>query len=139
MRRGPTVIDPTLTVFEGQFVQRQGELNPSYAAIAAHLPAAVQRDFRTNSMDVNEANVDRYRKSYAKMVAFVGMMHRAGIPLVAGTDAMAGLHAAPGARALSQGRHPAGRGPADRDLERRQATPAPSTGWVRSRPASWPT
>jgi Amidohydrolase family len=91
LQRGPTVIDPTLTVFEGQFVQRQGEPNPSYAAIAAHLPAAVQRDFRTNSMDVNESNVDRYRKSYAKMVAFVGMMHRAGIPLVAGTDAMPGF------------------------------------------------
>ena len=25
LRRGPTVIDPTLTVFEGQFVQRQGD------------------------------------------------------------------------------------------------------------------
>jgi imidazolonepropionase-like amidohydrolase len=91
LRRGPTVIDPTLTAFEGQFVQRQGELDPSYAAIAPHLPAAVQRGLRTNSMDVNETNVERYRKSYATMVAFVGMMHKAGIPLVAGTDAMAGF------------------------------------------------
>ena len=42
-------------------------------------------------MNVNESNVDRYRKSYARMVEFVGIMHRAGIPLVAGTDAMAGF------------------------------------------------
>jgi cytosine/adenosine deaminase-related metal-dependent hydrolase len=91
LRRGPTVIDPTLTVFEGQFVQRQGELDPSYAAVADHMPATVQRGLRTNSMNVTEANVDRYRKSYARMVEFVGLMHRAGIPLVAGTDAMPGF------------------------------------------------
>jgi imidazolonepropionase-like amidohydrolase len=91
LRKGPTVIDPTLTVFEGQFVQLQGETDPSYAAIATHLPAADQRGLRTNSMNVTEANVERYRKSYAKMLEFVGIIHRAGIPLVAGTDAMAGF------------------------------------------------
>jgi imidazolonepropionase-like amidohydrolase len=73
------------------FVQRQGEMNPSYAAIAAHLPAGYQRRLRTNSMNVTEANVDRYRKSFARMVEFVGMMHLAGIPLVAGTDDVAGF------------------------------------------------
>jgi imidazolonepropionase-like amidohydrolase len=91
LRQGPTVIDPTLTAFEGQFVQRQGEMNPSYASIAAHLPAAHQRRRRTNSMNVTDANVERYRKSFSKMVEFVGMMHRAGIPIVAGTDEIAGF------------------------------------------------
>ena len=43
LRQGPTVIDPTLTVFEGMFVPRQGEVSPSYASIAAHMPAAFQR------------------------------------------------------------------------------------------------
>jgi Amidohydrolase family len=91
LRQGPTVIDPTLTAFEGMFVQRQGEMNPSYSAIATHLPAAFQRSLLSNSMNVTEANVDHYRKSFAKMVDFVGIMHRAGIPLVAGTDAMPGF------------------------------------------------
>jgi cytosine/adenosine deaminase-related metal-dependent hydrolase len=91
LKQGPTVIDPTLTVFEGMFVQRQGEVNPSYAPIATHMPAAFQRSLRTNSMDVTEANVERFRKSFAKMVEFVGIMHRAGIPLVAGTDGLAGF------------------------------------------------
>jgi cytosine/adenosine deaminase-related metal-dependent hydrolase len=91
LRKGPTVIDPTLSVFEGMFAQRQGEINPSYAAIATHLPAAAQRSLRTNSLNVTEANADRYRASFAKMVEFVGVMHHAGIPLVAGTDALAGF------------------------------------------------
>ena len=86
-----TVIDPTLATFEGMFVQRQGEMNPSYAAIAAHLPAALQRYHRTNSMKIPADSLETYRESYAKMVEFVGLMHRAGIPLVAGTDAMPGF------------------------------------------------
>jgi hypothetical protein len=91
LQRGPTVIDPTLACFEYMFIQRQGEMNPTYAAIASHLPAAHQRRLRTNSMNVTEANVERYRKSYSKMVEFVGVMHRAGIPIVAGTDDIAGF------------------------------------------------
>jgi imidazolonepropionase-like amidohydrolase len=34
---------------------------------------------------------DRYRKSFAKMVELVGVMYRAGIPIEAGTDSMAGF------------------------------------------------
>jgi hypothetical protein len=91
LQRRPTVIDPTLACFEYMFIQRQGEMNPTYAAIVTHLPAAHQRRLRTNSMNVTEANVERYRKSYSKMVDFVGLMHRSGIPLVAGTDDIAGF------------------------------------------------
>jgi hypothetical protein len=91
LEKGPTVVDPTLTAFEGWFVQLQGELNPSYAVVADHFPVLLQRFLRRNSMDVNERNVQRYRDSYRKMVAFVGAMHRAGIPLVSGTDGMAGF------------------------------------------------
>ena len=29
---------------------------------------------------------DDYRKSYAKMVELVGALHKAGVPIVAGTD-----------------------------------------------------
>ena len=39
----------------------------------------------------DDATAARYKASYAKMVEFVGRMYRAGIPLVAGTDAIAGF------------------------------------------------
>jgi hypothetical protein len=86
LERAPTVIDPTVSAFEGWFTQRQGETNPCYAAVAEHLPIAAQRSLRTNSMNLTDENAQRYRDSFAKMVAFVGVLHRAGIPLVAGTD-----------------------------------------------------
>lgn len=86
-----TVVDATVATFEGMFNQRQGEMNPSLAAVADHVPFATQRDWRGNSMDVTEANLAIYRASYAKMIRFLGMLHAAGVPLVAGTDGYAGF------------------------------------------------
>ena len=86
-----TVIDPTLTTFD--FLrQRDGEFAPAYAAIADHLPATLQRAFRSGGMEIaNERVHALYNRSYARMVDFVGQLHRAGVPLVAGTDAIAGF------------------------------------------------
>jgi len=83
-------IDPTLTAFEAEFTQLQGEVNPSFAAVESRYPLAYRRANRTNSADVNAGNVERYRASYAKMVDFIGRCHRAGVPIVAGTDGPAG-------------------------------------------------
>jgi hypothetical protein len=84
-------IDPTLATFD--FIkQRDGELSAPYAAVAAHLPANVQRWLRTGGMKIpDDTTAARYNASYNKMIEFVGRMHRAGIDLVAGTDAMAGF------------------------------------------------
>ena len=67
-------------------------MNMSYASIADHLPLATQRGLRTNSMNLTEQNaLANAPRSHAKMVEMAGVMHREGIPLVAGTDAMAGF------------------------------------------------
>jgi imidazolonepropionase-like amidohydrolase len=42
-------------------------------------------------MNLTAENAQRYRDSYAKMVAMAGAMYREGIALVAGTDSMAGF------------------------------------------------
>lgn len=86
-----TVIDPTLTTFD--FLrQRDGELSPAYASIASHLPATLQRGLLSGGMEIpNERLHALYNRSYARMIDFVGRLHRAGVPLVAGTDAMAGF------------------------------------------------
>jgi imidazolonepropionase-like amidohydrolase len=91
LREHGTVIDPTLTAFEAEFTQRPGEPNPSFGMVAAHLPPVAQRTLLANSMNVTADKVERYRASYARMVEFVGRLHRAGVPLVAGTDGLAGF------------------------------------------------
>jgi len=91
MKEHGTVLDTTLTVFEGNFTQMQGEMNPSYAAVADHVPVAVRRNWLVNSMNVTAKNAATYRASYDKMVQFVGQLYRAGVPLEAGTDSIAGF------------------------------------------------
>lgn len=86
-----TVIDTTLGTFEAMFIQRQGEMNPSFAAVATHVPVGLQRDWRTNSMNVTDQNAAGYRESWERVLEFVGRMHDAGIPFVAGTDEIAGF------------------------------------------------
>ena len=86
-----TVIDSTLATFD--FMRQQdGELAAVYAPVADHMPPDVRRGFFVGTMAIPDAATDaRYKRSYAKMVDFVGRMYRAGIPLVAGTDAIPGF------------------------------------------------
>ncbi|MEY3713543.1 MAG: hypothetical protein RL321_1163 [Pseudomonadota bacterium] len=85
------VVDPTLTTFD--FLrQRDGEISQAFAAVLDHMPANVQRSRLSGGMEIpNERVHALYNRSYARMIDFVGQMHRAGVPLLAGTDEMAGF------------------------------------------------
>lgn len=90
LRSRNIVVDPTLAVFEDMY-QVQGQMHPSYAAVAAQLPATIARAFRKSSFDVPDAKAAQYRASYDRMAQFVVRLHVAGVPLVAGTDALPGF------------------------------------------------
>jgi len=91
LKQRKTVIDPTLATFD--FIrQRDGEVSAPYASVVANLPPDVQRGFRQGSMKIpDDATAARYRASYEKMIEFVGRLYRAGVPIVAGTDGIAGF------------------------------------------------
>jgi imidazolonepropionase-like amidohydrolase len=86
-----TVVDPTLTTFD--FLrQRDGESSAAFAAIMANMPASFQRARMSGGMEIPDERVHAlYNRSYARMIDFVGRLHRAGIPLVAGTDEIEGF------------------------------------------------
>jgi hypothetical protein len=91
LREHKTVIDPTLATFDFM-QQRDGELSHPFAAVADHVPPDVRRSFFTGGIKIpDDATAERYRRSYAKMVEFVGRLYRAGVPLVAGTDSWPGI------------------------------------------------
>ncbi|MFS2005936.1 amidohydrolase family protein [Duganella sp. CT11-25] len=84
-------IDPTMATF-AFLKQRDGDMNEPYAAVASHMPPDVARGFSVGTMKIDgDAALKRYEKSYAKMVEFVGIMYKAGVPIVAGTDDIAGF------------------------------------------------
>src|SRR5471032_3595560 len=79
-------IDPTMATF-AFLKQRDGDMNEPFAPVADHMPPDVKRGFSVGTMKIDdEATLKRYEKSYAKMVQFVGIMYKAGVPIVAGTD-----------------------------------------------------
>ncbi|HEX6909682.1 MAG TPA: amidohydrolase family protein, partial [Longimicrobium sp.] len=86
-----TVLDPTLGAFEGLLTARQGELDPVLAPIASRLPATVQRGLRSGGLPVPEGMDQRYKDSFRRFLDVVALMHRAGVPIVPGTDGMAGF------------------------------------------------
>jgi len=79
--------DPTMVAFESLYVPENGDLSPSYAPFVGTMPPTTERGFRTGGFavprDITRAD---YRASWAKMVALLGRMHEAGVPIVAGTD-----------------------------------------------------
>jgi imidazolonepropionase-like amidohydrolase len=79
--------DPTLVVVESLFVPENGDLSPAYAPYVGTLPPAVERGFRQGGFapppGVTRAD---YRASFKKELELVGRMHKAGVPIVAGTD-----------------------------------------------------
>jgi imidazolonepropionase-like amidohydrolase len=79
--------DPTMVAFESLYVPENGDLSPSYAPFVGSLPPTIERGFRTGGFAVpKDLTRAHYRASWAKMVALLGRMHKAGVPIVAGTD-----------------------------------------------------
>ena len=79
--------DPTLVVAESLYMPENGDLSPAYAPFVGTLPPAVERGFRQGGF-VPPEGVTRadYRASFAKLGDLVGALHKAGVPVVAGTD-----------------------------------------------------
>ncbi len=87
MAQRKITVDPTLVVAEGLLVPENGDLSPAYAPFVGTLPPAVERNFRQGGF-VMPPGVTRadFRASFAKLSQLVGALHRAGVPIVAGTD-----------------------------------------------------
>jgi imidazolonepropionase-like amidohydrolase len=79
--------DPTMVAFESLYVPENGDLSPSYAPFVGTMPPTTERGFRQGGFAVpRDLTRADYRASWAKMVALLGKMHAAGVPIVAGTD-----------------------------------------------------
>jgi len=79
--------DPTLVVVESLLVPENGDLGAAYAPYVGTLAPAVERGFRQGGLAIPTGLTRAdYRASFARILALVGAMHKAGVPIVAGTD-----------------------------------------------------
>ncbi|HET6526225.1 amidohydrolase family protein [Sphingopyxis sp.] len=83
-----TIVDPTIVIFEGMLTQDGGKPHPAYAPYMGIISPVIERSaFTAGGYPLVEGLTrDDYRKSYAKMVELVRRLHKAGVPIVAGTD-----------------------------------------------------
>jgi imidazolonepropionase-like amidohydrolase len=91
LKERKTVVDPTLSIYEDKFTARPSEVGPSLAPIAHRLPYAVRRTLLAANLPAAEGMEQRYRDSFRAALALVRVLYEAGVPIVAGTDAMAGF------------------------------------------------
>lgn len=86
-----TVIDPTVNILEDLFVGRPGEVSPGLQPVAGRLPMPVRRGLLGGNLPLPAGMEQRYRDSFRSVLALVKALHDAGIPIVAGTDALPGF------------------------------------------------
>jgi hypothetical protein len=82
-----TWVDPTLVIFESSFTMDGGEPAPAYAPYMGITTPVLDRAFKAGGYPLLPGLTrDDYRQSFAKLLELVGALHRAGVPIVAGTD-----------------------------------------------------
>jgi hypothetical protein len=86
-----TVVDPTVNAFDDMFRGRPSVMSPALAEVADRLPPQVRRASMGGGLPVPDGMDQRYRDSYAAMLRMLKMLYDAGIPIVAGTDALSGF------------------------------------------------
>lgn len=86
-----TTVDVTLATFEGMFTGRPGHASPDFAPVLKRLPAQVQRGAYGGGLPVTAENDQLYKDSYRAMLAMTKRMYDAGIPILVGTDTIAGI------------------------------------------------
>lgn len=91
LQRRHTTVDVTLATFEGMFTGRPGSASPDFVPVLKRLPAQVQRSAYSGGLPVTAENDQLYKDSYGAMLRMTKRMYDAGIPILAGTDALAGL------------------------------------------------
>lgn len=85
-KRG-TYIDPTLTVWEPMMTSDGTSVSPEYSPFVDIAPPAVARGWKIAGYPLFDGLTRAdFRQSFAKMVGVVGRLHKAGVPIVAGTD-----------------------------------------------------
>ena len=93
LKQHHTVVDPTMGVWEGTYLDRPGQVAKIDAAMFDRLPVQAQRGSKSagGALGATDPSTDKqYRASYANMVRMLKKLYDNGVQIVAGTDTRSG-------------------------------------------------
>jgi hypothetical protein len=85
-----TVLDPTMSIFEGLLAGDPAQPPPGLGKIVARFPAQVRRSQLSGALPVPKGREAAYKEAFPSMLRLLKMFHDAGITIVPGTDALSG-------------------------------------------------
>ncbi|HSS75867.1 MAG TPA: amidohydrolase family protein [Thermoanaerobaculia bacterium] len=86
-----TDLDVTLATFEALYMAPANAVGPTYASVVDRFPPTMQRGFVGGGLTAPKGHEQRYKDSFRAMENLVLALHKAGVPIVAGTDALCGF------------------------------------------------
>lgn len=84
-------IDPTVATFRSLLLGKNKQVDPEFAMVADHLPPGVVRQLKGAVMNVSAEMQPVYQQSADALVTMVKVLFDAGVPIVPGTDNIAGF------------------------------------------------
>jgi imidazolonepropionase-like amidohydrolase len=90
LKRHHTVLDPTMNAFESLFYGDAAAITPGLEDIVPRFPAQVRRQMVSGALAVPKGKEAAYREAFPAMQRLLKALHDAGIPIIPGTDALAG-------------------------------------------------
>jgi len=85
-------VDLTVSTFNSLLLTRDKEIDPEYAAIAAHLPPLFQRGLKTATMKIDTPELDAsYKAGGEALLKMTKLLFDKGVPIIPGTDYFTGF------------------------------------------------
>jgi Amidohydrolase family len=85
-----TVLDPTMSIFEGMFCGDPAAVTPGLEQIAPRLPPQVRRGLLSEALVPPQGQEAVYRDAFPAMLKLLKGLYDAGITIIPGTDALSG-------------------------------------------------
>ena len=85
-----TVLDPTISIFEGLFCGDPSAVTPGLEEIVPRFPPQVRRAMLSGALEVPPDKQAAYHEAFPAMLRLLKAIHDAGVTIIPGTDALAG-------------------------------------------------
>jgi imidazolonepropionase-like amidohydrolase len=90
LRDHHTVLDPTMSAFEGLFCGNPSAITPGLEEIAPRFPPQVRREMLSGALEVPPDKQAAYHEAFPAMLRLLKAIYDAGVTIIPGTDALAG-------------------------------------------------